>query len=78
MIISLAGMFGHTVYTNLKTADNMGVVQYHPFHVSWWKENKNVRYYYTDAELKKILDDITILTDTREQKNAHITNYDIV
>ncbi len=34
-----------------------------------------MRYYYTDAELKKILDDITILTDTREQKNAHITNY---
>src|SRR5699024_4589851 len=33
------------------------------------------RYKYTDNELKKLLDSIQILVDTREQKNDHITDY---
>ena len=32
-------------------------------------------YHYTDTELKKLLKSITILTDSREQKNSHITRY---
>jgi len=32
-------------------------------------------YHYTDSELKKLLKSITILVDTREQKNLHITKY---
>jgi ERCC4-type nuclease len=34
-----------------------------------------MRYNYTDAEIKKLLDSIVIITDTREQKNDHIINH---
>lgn len=33
------------------------------------------QYKYTDIDLKSLLHSITILVDTREQKNDHITNY---
>lgn len=32
-------------------------------------------YHYSDTELKKLLQTLTILCDTREQKNEHITDY---
>ena len=32
-------------------------------------------YHYTDSELKKLLKSITVLVDTREQKNNHILKY---
>lgn len=32
-------------------------------------------YKYTDAEIKKIIDNTTIIVDTREQKNEHIIYY---
>ncbi len=33
------------------------------------------RYKYTETEIKNILKSITVLVDTREQKNEHITSY---
>lgn len=33
------------------------------------------KYRFNDRELKELLSSIVILTDTREQKNDHITNY---
>jgi ERCC4-type nuclease len=32
-------------------------------------------YHYSDSEIKKILQNIVIIVDTREQKNKHITDY---
>jgi len=34
-----------------------------------------VNYHYTPAELKELLSLITIIVDTREQENSHITDY---
>ena len=34
-----------------------------------------MKYKYTDAELKQLLQSMTILIDTREQENSHITSY---
>ena len=34
-----------------------------------------MRYRFTDKELKKILDNLTILVDTREQSNQHIIDF---
>ena len=34
-----------------------------------------MRYKYTDKEMKKIIDSIVILVDTKEQNNAHITDH---
>lgn len=39
------------------------------------KVYKMLQYHYTDTELKAILKTLTVLVDTREQKNAHITKY---
>ena len=33
------------------------------------------KFKYTESELKKLLDNMVILIDTREKKNDHITNY---
>lgn len=33
------------------------------------------KYSYSETELKELLKSIVIITDTREQKNAHITDY---
>lgn len=33
------------------------------------------KYRYTESELKELLNSIVIIVDTREQKNAHITDY---
>lgn len=37
--------------------------------------NAVAMYSYTDKEIKTLLDSITILIDTREQQNQHITSY---
>lgn len=34
-----------------------------------------MRYHYTDSELKKLLNSMVILIDTREQENGHICKY---
>jgi ERCC4-type nuclease len=34
-----------------------------------------IHYHYTDAELKKLLDSLIIMVDTREQKNQHVLDY---
>jgi ERCC4-type nuclease len=34
-----------------------------------------LHYRFTDKELKSLLDSLTIIVDTREQKNTHILNY---
>ena len=34
-----------------------------------------MRYHFTDTEVKKLLDSMVVLIDTREQENAHITSY---
>ncbi|WP_211289668.1 hypothetical protein SPSIL_017030 [Sporomusa silvacetica DSM 10669] len=34
-----------------------------------------MKYHYTDSELKQLLQSMTILVDTREQENGHITSY---
>jgi len=33
------------------------------------------KYKFTDKEIKEVLDSITIIIDSREQKNSHITDY---
>jgi ERCC4-type nuclease len=38
-------------------------------------EEPAVKFHYTDAELKALLSGLTILIDTREQENGHITDY---
>ena len=34
-----------------------------------------IRYRFTDKEVKKILDNLTILVDTRENANSHIIEF---
>lgn len=34
-----------------------------------------MRYKFTDAEIKKIQDNLTVIVDSREQRNEHIINY---
>ena len=34
-----------------------------------------MRYHFTDTEVKKLLDSMVILVDTRENANSHITDY---
>lgn len=34
-----------------------------------------MRYHFTDTEVKKLLDSMVILVDTREHEHAHITSY---
>lgn len=34
-----------------------------------------MKYHYTDKELKELLSTVTVLIDTREQENSHITDY---
>ena len=34
-----------------------------------------MRYHFTDTEVKKLLDSMVVLIDTREQENAHICSY---
>ena len=35
----------------------------------------NIRFKYTDAELKEVLSSIVVVVDSREKKNTHITRY---
>lgn len=34
-----------------------------------------MRYHFTDSEIKKLMDGLVMLVDTREQENAHILSY---
>ena len=34
-----------------------------------------MRYHFTDTEVKKLLDSMVILVDTREQDNGHLLSY---
>ena len=34
-----------------------------------------MQYHYTDTEIKRLLDSLTVIIDSREQENTHVTSY---